>query len=109
MALQKSIDLMNGINLPEAYIKISSIEYNNADTLSVRLSVDIFKDQDSRNSKKPEVVKYDYTISGDNFTTYFSLNVLSQDGKNILQQGYEYLKSIDFYKDAIDITDDKEV
>ena len=111
MALTKTIILNNGVELTNAYIKISKIEYDNHSTYSSTaiIHINIFKDKNARDTRKPEVTKCVYKVGGDIFTTYFSLNVLSQDGINIISQAYEYLKTLNYFENAIDIIDDKEV
>ncbi len=105
MALQKNIELDNGIILSEAYIVISSINYVNNFHVSVK--VNIFKNRQSRLDNKPEVIKFKYMCI-DNFSTYFSYDILNEENVNIISKGYDYLKSLPFYSNAIDIMDEKE-
>lgn len=110
MALTKSVTLNNGVELPNAYIKIFRMEYNNhATTPSCTIIyVNIYKDKDARDQFKPEVISYQYCVRNELFEQYFDLNVLSQDGKNMISQAYEYLKTMDFYLDASNVVDTKE-
>jgi hypothetical protein len=105
MALQKNLTLDNGINLPEAYIRITSIVYVN--NYHVTIKVSIYKDKIARNANKSEVVKFQH-LCIDDFFTYFSDDVLKENGNSLTNKGYEWIKTLDFYKDAIDITDTKE-
>ena len=111
MALTNSVSLTNGIVLENAYIKISEIEYSNhsaIDSFAI-ISVNIYKDKDARDANLPEVIKGEYKVTGDAFTTYLGLNVLNQEGKNLISQGYEYLKTLAYYQGATDVIDAKEV
>jgi len=110
MALQKSVVLNSGVGLLESYIKISKILYSNISSTQsyVDITINIFNDKASRDALKPEVISFNYRVTDEDFDTYFSLNVLSQDGINIISQGYEYLKSLDFFSDSVDIIDIKE-
>ncbi len=105
MALQKNITLDNGINLPESYIMISSVNYINGYHSTVK--VNIYKDRSARLSGKSEVVKFQH-LCVDDFPVYFSYSVLDQEGVNIISKGYEYLKTLPFYSDTIDVIDPKE-
>ena len=110
MALTKSVTLNTGVELTNAYMKVSEVHlYNHAsDSSYVIINVNIFKDQTARESGKPEVLKAQYKVYAE-FQVYFGLNVLSQEGKNSISQGYEYLKTLAFYSDATDVIDSKEV
>ena len=110
MALIKQIELDNGIILTEAYIKVSSvIFYNKAnDNSYVKIDVNIFKDQQARIDAKPEVTKFIYKISDPKFTEYFSISVLNVINKNIISQAYIYLKTLNTFSGATDVSDSKE-
>ena len=110
MALQKTITLDSGVTIEDAYIKLCEVNYFNkvGEPNIVRLHVTIFKDRAYREANKPEVTKMYYTITGDDYINFFSLSILSQESKNIINQGYEFLKSLVFFADAIDIEDIKE-
>lgn len=107
MGLQKNITLDTGINLPESYMKISSVNYING--YHTVISVNIYKDKTARLDGKPEIVKFKHScVEIEEFNTYFSLDVLNQVDVNILSQSYIWLKTLPFYTDAIDVTDLKE-
>jgi len=110
MALQKQIKLMNGIELPNAYIKISTFDFYNKvnDSNYVKIEVSIFKDKDARNNGRPEVIKFIHKFSEPKFSEYFNINTLNQADTNFLKQSYSLLKTMDVYSGAIDIQDDKE-
>jgi hypothetical protein len=107
MGLQKNITLDNTINLPEAYIKISSLSIfpNN----SVTITVNIYKDFAARQAEKPSVVEFRHSCTGADYYTYFAENILLGDGVSIMSQSYMWLKALPFYSTAVNIdTIDKE-
>ncbi len=107
MGLQKNITLDNGINLPNAYMKISSCNYINGYHCVV--SVNIYKDKTARVDNKSEVIKFKHSCSKiEEFEEYFSYTVLNQESINIISQSYLWLKTLSFYSDSIDVTDLKE-
>lgn len=110
MALQKLIELDNGIILSAAYIKISTFYFFNKanDNSYVTLEVNIFKNQQARSEGKPEVAKFTHRCNDPKFTEYFSLSVLNATDTNMISQGYEWMKSMSTYSGAIDIEDSKE-
>lgn len=110
MALTKQITLNSGVTLTNAYIKISEMSYVNSINLNshVLIKVCIFNSEADRNFKRPEVIQLNYKVTGNDFNQYFTLNVLKQLDKNIISQGYEFLKTISYYSDATDVIDTKE-
>lgn len=107
MGLQKNITLDNGINLPEAYMKISSCTYING--YHTVINVNVYKDKTSRVNNKPEIIKFKHScVEISDFNQYFSLDVLNELDKNIISQSYLWLKTLSFYSDAIDVNDLKE-
>lgn len=110
MAIQKSLELESGIILPEAYIRIDTFNYISRvnENSRVELSILVYKDLLSRQMNKPEVITLTQVCTGDDFNTYFDLTVLEQPGVNILSQAYNWLKTLDFFKDAIDVIGNKE-
>ena len=107
MALQKNITLDNGINIPEAYIKISSCTYING--YHCVITINVYLNETARIDNKPEIVKFKHSCSNiEEFEQYFSFEVLNQLDVNIMSQSYLWLKTLNFYSDAIDITDIKE-
>lgn len=110
MALIKNITLESGINLPTAYIKISEVNYQNYayQASYVELVISVFKDQAARSAGKVEVVKFVHRCTGTPFETYFQLSVLSEEGKNVINQGYNWLLTLNTYSGATSVLDDKE-
>jgi hypothetical protein len=110
MALIKNLTLESGINLPTAYLKISEVNYKNYayQASYVELIISVFKDQDARESGKVEVIKLVHRCSSTDFNVYFQLSVLSEEGKNVINQGYNWLLTLDTYSGATSVLDDKE-
>lgn len=106
MALQQNINLPVGVNLsfkytefkfctkstsdilPNAYIKI---DFLNGSKEKIILEIGIY-------SKKDGI-----KILSDEQT--FNPSVL-ENSSNFIKQGYEYLKTLDKYKDSVDLLDD---
>jgi hypothetical protein len=101
MGLQKNITLDNGINLPEAYMKITSMNIIYKSTVTI--TVNIYKDFDARQANKPSVVAFQHTCRDGDYFTYFVENVLLAAGVSDLSQAYLWLKTLPFYDSAIDI------
>jgi len=107
MGLQKDVTLDNTINLPEAYIKISSLSL--VPNSSVSVTVNIYKDFAARQASKPSVIELQHACMGAKYFEYFDEGILLQVNKSVLSQAYVWLKSLSFYSTAIDINQiDKE-
>ena len=95
MALQTIMEFSNGIQLPEAYIKITNILINYLDPKIVRVTVGVYKDLTSYNSGKQEVKSLDFKC---NDYSYFDSNTLT-----IAECGYAWLKTLDTFSGATDV------
>lgn len=102
MALQKEIELYNGITLTSAYILITdvTIDYHNS---IATIIVNIYKDSTAYGNGRPEVVTNTHQCSGTSFTTYFSESVLSVVDITPLVKAYEWLLTLALYSDAIPV------
>lgn len=89
MALVKKMNLENGITLNSAYSKVDTVFCDNT---SIRFSVYIYKDKESRMSNKQPVTIVDYVYKHDT----------SENSKNTITQAYMYLKTLQEYIGAID-------
>ena len=98
MGLQKDITLDSGVYLPEAYIHIISCNY--ICNVHVAVKVCIYKDYNAYKDNKNEVASFTHVCT-DDFNTFFSISILNTENINIIGQSYEWLKTLDFYKDAI--------
>jgi hypothetical protein len=83
-----SNEIHKTITIPNAYIKIINLQ---GDKANINLTIGIF------NKKDGSILKTNYYN--------FEPNVLST-AKNFIEQGYEYLKTLDGFKDAIDLLDE---
>jgi hypothetical protein len=99
MPLQKSIILDNGIELASAYIVINKLEFNYPIS-TVNIFVGIYKDSAAYAANKPEVLYYNHTCSGDDFTTYFAEGILALVNNTPLTRGYTWLLTLPIYSGA---------
>ena len=86
MALTKEIELENNFGeksiFPDCYIKIESL---NGDKSNINLNVSLYNNIDSKRFLKSITESFTPTLD-----------------KNFIEQGYEYLKTLDEYSDAVD-------
>lgn len=101
MGLQKNITLSNGINLPEAYIKIRSFSVVPNESLDV--SVSIYKDLSARESGKMSVTEFQHSCTKNEYFQYFTEDIEKELGKTIISQVYLWLKTLPFYESAVDV------
>lgn len=91
MALQKSYNKNaygQTLTFDQAYHKITFISGNKD---SIAMQVTIY----NNNNKEYEIDKKDYGF----------IPSVDSTSKNFIQQGYEYLKTLDEFKDTIDLLD----
>lgn len=105
MAITKDLTLSSGVNLPNAYIRISMMTMKVG--ISAEIKAEIYKDQASRIDNKTPVATLSH-LCIDNFQTFFNFTVVNQEGVNGISQGYMFLKTLPFYQDATDVMDVKE-
>jgi hypothetical protein len=99
MGLTKEIELDSGILLPNAYIKITSVN----DTRSmVDITTCIFQDHASSNDGLQPAVVLVHRCSS-KYNQYFEISTLDEVDKNTISQSYEYIKSLKFFKYAEDV------
>ena len=115
MALQKSYDHESGINLPNAYHKVSNVSYDNADSGLINFSVSIYADSSARLNGNPSVTRFSYgsnTITGNvdssSFEQYFSISAMDATNANIVKNVYEYMKTQSDIN-GVDYTDSTDV
>lgn len=89
MALLNKAQLSNGLSFKEAYYRIDTI---NGSKEEIKLSVNIYSSQESFIKGYSYLEQYFYT-----FTPKVSKNSLE-----MWNQAYEFLKSLEEYKDSID-------
>jgi len=111
MALVKHVYLDNGIELPEAYIKIVDVKFRNHPEESpyVEVVVNVYKDQESRNLLRKEVFSMVHICEGIFYDQFFDPSIMAEQGKNVFTQAYEFLKSLAYYVNSTDIIDEEEL
>lgn len=93
MALVKKMELSNGIILDKSYSKIAEVVCNKE---VINFTLVIYKDKECRILNKDSVqVKH-----------YACTHNINFNSENSIKQSYEYLKTLDEYKDAIDDLDE---
>jgi len=103
MALQTQFEFDNGIILPETYVKISAVTYNNSEKI-VNIVIVLFKDISAYNNNKSEVISLEYFCDNPTeFDTYFGITVLNKVDVNHLSQAYTWLKTLPEFSSAIDV------
>lgn len=92
MALQIKKDFDIGISSNNAYAKIESVN-GNKDLLDILVA--FYLNEESRTNNKSYIEIKNYLFKPN----------MSDTGENFIKQGYEYLKTLDEYRDAIDLLD----
>lgn len=87
MALKMNVNLNNGINLNDAYIKIIAVGGTKENAV---IEAGIFVDVNFTNDKFIEKRFYNFKPS------------VEDNSENWIKQGYEYLKTLDEYSNSID-------
>lgn len=117
MALLKSYDMPNGVALPTAYHRVKDADIqrvvgsDGSDENSMSAWIDIFKDEDSRESGLQPVISFKFELLATNpdFDTFFDMSVLDGTNVNSVRQCYEYLKTqtdingVEYNSDAVHI------
>lgn len=92
MALSKTLTLQNGLSVPNAYLRIislqvsSAVEINNQKKRMALIQLGIFTNADSGFIEM--------------ITSDFDVNL---DGKNFIAQAYDHLKTLSEFADATDV------
>jgi hypothetical protein len=93
MALKQNITLNNGLNIENAYIRIDTFSGSKK---SVQIIVNSYISQESFNNGIGYLEQNIYTFTPD----------VSNTAKLVIKQGYEYIKTLEEYKDAVDLLDE---
>ena len=115
MALQLDFTTDSNINISNAYVIISSIRLNKIDKRAY-IDVNFYQSKEDRlNNVKPIVIR-NFTINDlyvpnstipqateETYDKYFDIVEISKADTNSLKQAYKYLKTLNQFKDAIDV------
>lgn len=96
MAFMKNIILNNGLSVENAYIRIDTVAGYKG-----RLDISV----NSYLSKESFLGKQGYLEQ----KIYNFIPSVEDSSSNFIKQGYEYLKTLDEYKDAIDLLDEGQI
>lgn len=91
MALSKNI-IFKGLTINSAYLKIDSLSGNKN---SMDINLGVYANKDSNESLEQRF--YNFAPS------------VADTAPNTFKQGYEYLKTLDEYKDAVDLLDEEQI
>ncbi|MCB5235517.1 hypothetical protein [Niallia circulans] len=93
MSLITKVTLESGIEITNAYITIGRLEEQNK---YITIYVETFLDQAAYLEGKPYVSRKSYNFDAD----------VSENSLNYRKQGYEFMKTMDEYGDAIDVLEE---
>ena len=97
------------VQLPEAYHRIMACVWRANGSKRVVFHVNIYPDKIRRDNGAqpmfniPQVYELDSITDENAFSLYFSNEALSEAGKTIISQAYEYLKTLPEYSGSEDI------
>lgn len=89
MALSKTINLQNGLTVDNAYIRIDTV-VGSKDLLNITVKSYISQQAFQEGKAYLEQKLYSFTPS------------VEEETSNFIKQGYEYLKTLEEYQDAVD-------
>lgn len=90
MALQKKIELSNGITLENAYIRVDAVM---GSKFGMSFNVDTYMSETAYKNKKGYMERKAYSF----------VPSVDEDSKNFIAQAYKYLKTLDEFSDAKDV------
>lgn len=91
MALELKKTFTNGIEIEKTYSKIVNLN-GNKETLDISLA--FYLNRECSVDKMPLEIKQ-----------YSFIPKVDEDSANFIKQGYEYLKTLEEFKDSIDVLD----
>lgn len=86
-------DPYNGDN-SEAYANIKQVN-GNAARKDQRFTLEIYSSQTARENDKRPIDSVSYSVSGDDWDTYFSVDAINPEGKNQYEQAYQYVLDLE--------------
>lgn len=91
MALQKTIYTEDNTGCAATYWKICDLFGDWKDeTMTIKLCG--YLSQSARDNGKNHIMQKSYNLNGHVFRQYFSIEAMSPEGKNVVSQGYEFIK-----------------
>lgn len=81
-----------GINIPTPYLVIDQVNGNKR-TKEQYFTVEIYSDRDYRNDTAFLLESFNYSVTAEEFDTFFSPDVISAD-HNQYAKAYEYIKQL---------------
>jgi hypothetical protein len=101
MALQKEIMFDNGVEIPNAYIKVTRIVFEYFIPNTAIIEASIWRNLSTYTEGRPEIEKMEYVCTGTDYETYFDNDKFVD--KDPRQLAYEYLLTMEFYSEALSI------
>lgn len=96
MALQKTIKLNNGLEVQNAYIRIDAVSgYKGGLDISVNSYVSQSDFQEGKGYLEQKM--------------YHFVPSVANQSSNFIKQGYEYLKTLDDFKESIDVLETEQI
>lgn len=109
MALRKNINIPIGTNLSFKYTDFA-VCIKNAEELLENAYIKITNQTGNKEKVLLDVGIYDKKDGVCVLTKYYDfVPIVSDSSANFIKQGYEYLKTLDEYKDAVDLLDEGQI
>jgi len=109
MGFQIATTTATDTSYASAYYKIRDVHYD-LSKKRCTFSLEAYKDKTARDDGKAQIrgvpTPMRFSVTGDDFDTYFGDTVLDDDGKNLWKQCYEYARAQAAYSGATDVDPD---
>jgi len=103
MALQKQVELSSGIVLEEAYHRLVSVQLDYVSKV-FQLVINIYVNESLRREGKNCILTNYFNNEDRNvFDQFFSVEALNISEQNPIERGYEYLKTLPDYEEAVNV------
>jgi len=89
MAISKNINLNNGLEINDAYLRICLLS-GNKDNININLCSYLSQEAFQQGKEWLEIKEYNF------------VPITTDTSSNFIKQGYDYLKTLDEYKDSVD-------
>jgi hypothetical protein len=91
MAIFKSVILDSGLTVPNAYHKITKVNFSNFPDIRVIYHVTVFVNQEARNLLKPAIKEFNISSVD---KTFFDFDIMNNENSNIIVKCYDHLKTM---------------